>query len=80
MLNVKSNFGDKSSCPLFKLKEDNQSHLLDCTIIKLECPEVFENKEKCLYEDIFCSKIDKMNNVANLLLQAMRICEKLLRK
>ena len=80
MLNVKSNFGDKSQCPLCNMKEDNQSHLLDCTIIKLECPDLFENKENCLYEDIFGTNIDKMNNVANLLIQAMRTREKFLKR
>ena len=80
MLNVKSNFGEKSACPLCHMKEDDQSHLLDCLVIKLECPQVFENKEACEYEDIFCNDIIKMKNIAELLYQAIRTREKLLQK
>ena len=48
-------------------------------MIKLECPEIFANKENCKYEDIFSNKIDKMNEVAILLHQAIRTREKLLK-
>ena len=80
MLNVGENFGKKGPCPLCNLKEDTQSHLLDCIIVKMECPEIVENKENCSYADIFCNSIEKMNNIAKLLHQAMRTREKLLMK
>ena len=66
MLNVQNNFGGKSQCPLCKLNDDEQSHLIDCIIIKLACPEILENKSNCSYEDIFSNDLENMNNIAIL--------------
>ena len=79
MLNVKHNYGIKGPCPLCSIRNDEQSHLLECLVIKLECPEVFENKDNCVYNDIFSKDIDKMNNVAKLIHNAVRTREKLLK-
>ena len=78
MLNVKSNFGDKSACPLCTLKEDNQSHLLECLVIKLNSPQVIENIDNCVYDDIYSTNISKLKNVANIIYEAVRTREKLL--
>ena len=78
MLNVKSNFGNKSTCPICTLKIDNQSHLLECVVIKLNSPQVFENRDKCEYEDIYSTDVSKLKNVANIIYEAIRTREKLL--
>jgi hypothetical protein len=70
MLNVKNNFGDKGLCPLCKLNEDDQSHLLDCIIIKMKCSDILENKEKCSYKDIYSNNIEKLSNISHLIYQA----------
>ena len=80
MLNVKKNFGSSSPCPFCQLHEDDQSHLLECVYIKLSSPVLQENKNKCKYSDIFSNDVNKMNDVAELLLQALRAREKLLTK
>ena len=81
-INVKWNYGDKTLCPVCKVEGsgDNQEHLLVCLIIKLKCQKIFEEKNNCKYSDIFCSDIEKQNNVADLLLEAMRAREILLNK
>ena len=75
MLNVKWNFGEKILCPICKIGEDKQEHLLDCILIKLRSPTLVENKNKCQYSDIYSSNLTKLNNVAECLLQAIRIRE-----
>ena len=59
MLKVNHNFGNKSPCPLCELNDDEQSHLLECVIIKVKCPEIFENRKNCKYEDIFSNDLKK---------------------
>ena len=73
MLNVKWNFGEKILCPLCKIGDDKQEHLLNCILIKLRSPSLFENKNRCEYSDIFSSNLTKLNNVAELLHQAIRV-------
>ena len=75
MLNVNWNFGNKSLCLLCKLKDDQQEHLLSCIKIKLESSIILENKNNCKYSDIYSSDQEKLNNIAELLLQATRIRE-----
>ena len=61
IINVPNNFGKKSQCPLCMtvspLNDNDQSHLIDCIIIKLACPEILENKSNCSYEDIFSNDL-----------------------
>ena len=80
MLNVKNNFGDKGACPLCKLNLDDQSHLLECIMIKLEWPEILENKKECVYNDIYSNDIDNLNNIAHLMYLAMRTREKIIKQ
>ena len=75
MLKVKWNFGEKVLCPLCNLHEDKQEYLLECVMIKIRSPDIVANKNKCKYADIFSSNVEKLNNVAELLIQAIRIRE-----
>ena len=52
MLNVASNYGSKTECPLCKLNKDDQQHLMECLIIKLTCPVILNNN-KIKYEDLY---------------------------
>ena len=80
MINVKWNFGEKVLCPLCKIGEDKQEHLLDCVLLKLRNPTLFEGKNRCEYSDIYSSDLTKLNNVAELLFQAIRTRELYLTK
>ena len=80
MLNVKWNFGDKTLCPVCELESDQQEHLLQCFFIKLKCTSILENKNNCRYEDIFSKDLKKQNNVADLLIEAIRTREVILNK
>ena len=65
MLNVLNNFGQHAKCPLCKIKEDDQTHLLDCLIIKINCPEILNNMNS-KYEDIFSDNVDKQSEICRL--------------
>ena len=76
------------STPIFSyyVSRDASEHVIDyyeielCVYIKLASPVLQENKNKCKYSDIFSNDVNKMNDVAELLLQALRAREKLLTK
>ena len=75
MLNVKWNFGNKVLCPLCKLDDDTQEHLLVCILIKVRSPILMENKYQSKYSDIYSPNISKLHYDAELLLQATRTRE-----
>ena len=70
MVNVGHNYGNKKCCPLCKIEEDTQKHMLECIIMKLNCTEIYHSNSN--YNDIFNLNEEKIVNVANL-------CEKVLR-
>ena len=57
MLNVNYNFGQKIKCPLCKIGEDAQKHLLECLVIKITCPEILNNT-KCNYTDLISDNLE----------------------
>ena len=71
MLNVSHNYGQKIQCPLCKIEEDDQEHLLNCIIIKLASPEILNNID-IKYTDVFSDNLDKLNEVSKLLEVALR--------
>ena len=77
MFKVGYNFGRKVLCPLCRMHQDNQEGLLECIIIKLNCRELYENKDvKC--EDIFSSNMSKLNSVTKLLKKCLEMREEIL--
>ena len=58
MLHVLHNFGQETQCPLCKIGDDNQKHLLECMILKMMCPEILNNKT-IIYSDLFGENIKK---------------------
>ena len=71
MLNVFHNFGQKIKCPLCKIGEDDQKHLLECIILKFTCPQILNNTD-IKFTDIFSDNLDKQCEVGNLLEIALR--------
>ena len=57
--------------------KNDQQHITDCLVMKLQCKEAFENKE-VLYSDIFSNNIEKMNSIISLIDIALRKREQLL--
>ena len=47
-------------------------------MIKVKCPDILENKKKCEYNDIYGTKLEKLTNISDLLLEAIRMHEILL--
>ena len=70
MLNVQSNYGKHTPCPLCKMEEDSQQHLLECLIIKINNPDILNNVNS-IYEDIYSNNIDKQNNITKLIEMAI---------
>ena len=80
MLKVGDNFGKKNElCPLCLIEKNDQQHLTNCLVIKLQCKQAFENKEN-LYSDIFSNDTDKMNSIISLIDISLRKREQLLNK
>ena len=71
MLNVQNNFGQHTKCPLCKIEEDSQKHLLECVLIKLNSPDILHNTDS-KYEDIFSNDIEKQDQISKLIETAIR--------
>ena len=78
MTKVGYNFGRKTRCPVCKIdtEPDEQSHLLNCLVLKLEISDILSSDNK--YDDIFSNNIEKLNNVVLLFEKAIRKREELL--
>ena len=71
MLNVAHNFGQQIKCRLCKIEDDNQNHLLECIIIKIESQEILNNTGAKI-SDIYSNDIEKQLSVTKLIDIAMR--------
>ena len=79
MLNVAFNYGNKSKCPLCKIGDDDQQHLIDCIVIKLNSNEICNNMD-IKYEDIYTGNVEKQNKIIQLLEIAIRKRDEILDK
>ena len=78
MIRVGDNFGNKNeNCPLCLIEKNNQSHIIDCVVIKFQCSEVFNNTES-VYTDIFSKDIEKIKSIISLIDIALRKRDQLL--
>ena len=74
MFNVRNNFRNQYEtnllCPLCRVKEDSQEHLLECRMIlnKVNCGD-------CRYEDIFSDDADTLLNIAKVLQMVIKVRE-----
>ena len=66
MLSVAKNHGQTNQCPLCKMKDDDQKHLLECPLIKVDSPDILNNTES-EYKDIFSTDIHKLSKISQLL-------------
>ena len=73
MINVGWNYGNKVTCPVCHLKEDDtQKHMFNCLVMKMLSIELFSALE-FKYEDIFSLDLKKLISVS-------KICESVARK
>ena len=77
MLPVGFNYGKKNPCPLCKISDDTDIHLIYCPILKMSCNDLIENID-IKYEDIYSTKVTKLSKISKLLLSALRTREELL--
>ena len=80
MAKVATNFSHSYvdlSCPLCKSSSDTQEHLLSCSTLKNEVPELKLNLENS-YKHIFGNNIKKMKKTITLLDLAMKKREELI--
>ena len=77
MAKVGYNYGQKISCPLCKLHEDNQDNLLECIILKMRCKELYMLKDE-KYDDIFSSNLNKLGNISKIYQRCFEIREEIL--
>ena len=77
MLKVASNYGSKTNCPLCKISEDSQKHLLECVIIKITCQDILNNDNK-KYEDIYSDNVTKQKEIIQLIEIAIRKREEII--
>ena len=76
MLRVESNYGKKQSCPVcLSSSLDNQEHLINCSVLKISCPELINIKSS--YDDIYSKDIEKMSEVIRMIEIAIRKREEL---
>ena len=59
------------------LHNDDQSGLLECVILKMNCKELY-NKKNEKYEDIFSGNIEVLKNISTLLQKVIQVREELL--
>ena len=77
MLNVANNYGRKDQCPLCKINQDSQQHLIECLIIKITCPEIYNNVN-IRYEDLYSDNTTKQKQITKLFETAIRKREEIL--
>ena len=74
MLNVGYNFGKKVKCFMCKIKDDTDSHLLECVIIKMSNPNLIENSD-VKFDYVYSSNMKDVQKISKILIQAMRTRE-----
>ena len=76
MVETPENFGRDIPCKLCNLSRDQMSHVLECVVIKLACPELITNPVKIA--DAFDSNMENVRNLAVTYQKAWRVRQKLL--
>ena len=76
MFKCADNMGDKlTKCSWCNIAPAQQQHYFECDVIKALCPELRENKDNVVYEDVFSDSEEKETNVARLLEKIVRVME-----
>ena len=79
MIRVGRNYGQQGPCPLCRIDEDDQKHLLECIVLKIMCPAIMANMTT-EYKDLFHEDVQKMERASKLIEEAVKMREELLEK
>ena len=77
MVKVGHNFGQKIVCPLCKLHEDSQERILDCVVLKLNCKELYQQKDE-KYDHIFSSDMIRVAKISKLFIKCFETREEIM--
>ena len=77
MVKVGHNFGQKIVCPLCKLHEDSQERIIDCVVLKLNCKELYQQKDE-QYDHIFSSDMIRVCKISKLLIKCFETREEIM--
>ena len=80
MLSVGSNFGRKSLCPACYIALDEQSHLGQCMVIRINSPLLLNQHKNTNLTNIFSTDTKILIDIASTLENVMRTREKILQK
>ena len=76
MTSVGYNYGNKVVCPLCQLGKDDQEHLFNCIIMKINSKEIYNITDE-KHEAIYSMNIDILINISKICESAIRTRNKL---
>ena len=65
MIQVGDNFGKKEPCPICKIGNNDQQHLLECNVLKSSDPVVVNNIVD--YDDLYGENAMEVINISKIL-------------
>ena len=77
MIETPDNYGRDVPCRLCYLARDEMSHVLDCIVLKLACPELYLNSDVSINDAYEGNNMEKLKNLAIVFQEAWRTREKL---
>ena len=77
MIETPDNYGRDVPCRLCYLARDEMSHVLDCVVLKLACPELYLNSDVSINDAYEGNNMEKLKNLAIVFQEAWRTREKL---
>ena len=78
MIMTPDNMGKTQQCKLCELERDEMSHVLNCVILKLACPDLLKTTSKI--SDAYGTNEDNMKHLAVIYQKAWKAREQLLNK
>ena len=72
MLKVGFNFGQKNKCILCNIENDEDNHLVQCTIVKMN---ISDDGDSLKFGDIYSHDMTKVTNISKILIKVMRMRE-----
>ena len=78
MIETPDSFGRNELCKLCQLSRDDIPHVLDCVIIKLACPMVYQNEDVKVEDAYQSDNMEKVKNLAIVFTKAWRARQALL--
>ena len=78
MIKTPENIGQQITCQLCETENDDQSHIIQCIVIKLKCPEVL-NINKTISDIIFRGSMQELETFAKVYEKAYRIRNELIK-